>query len=221
MSDSVKTAASSIGEAFLAYDDERVCQIARQRLEDGESPFEILQDAQGAMVKIGEQFEIGEAFLAELMLAGDVFQKLMGIIGPALQGGEGGSASKGKIVLGTVKGDIHNIGKDLVAGTLQANGYQVLDLGVDVQPEEFVQALESSGARILGLSGLISTSFQTMKATVEAVEEAGLRDQVKVMIGGAPVTERVCDHVGADGFGLNPIQAVRLADSFVGGDSHD
>jgi methanogenic corrinoid protein MtbC1 len=185
-----------------------VLDAVKQELAAGTDPNAILGGCQQGMVAVGERFEKNEYFISDLMMAGEIFKEISEILGPHLK--VAGGQTAGKIVFGTVQGDIHDIGKDLVVGLLRAANFEVTDLGVDVPPQKFVDALRSTGASVLGLSGLLTVAFDSMKATVEAVKAAGIRDQVKIMVGGAPVDETVCKYAGADVAGGDAQNAVNL-----------
>jgi 5-methyltetrahydrofolate--homocysteine methyltransferase len=176
----------------------------------------IFEDARRAMEVIGQRFAAAEYFIPELVYAGEIMKEISALVKPSL--GAGGEAERlGQVVLGTVAGDIHDIGKDIVGFMLDVNGFQVFDLGVDVQPERFVDTVKESGSTIVGLSAFLTISFQSLKDTVEAIEDAGLRDKVKIMIGGGPVDEQVRRYTGADAWGKDAMEAVDLAKSFVEG----
>jgi methanogenic corrinoid protein MtbC1 len=165
------------------------------------------------MAEVGRRFEKDEYFISDLMMAGHIFKQATALLGPD----DSGEASEpaGTIVMGTVKGDVHDIGKDLVVGLLRAANFKVEDLGIDVPPERFVEAVRVDGATIVGLSGLLTTSFDPMRDTVTALADAGLRDRVRVMIGGGPVTEEVCKMTGADGWSTNAQAAVSMANDWA------
>ncbi len=188
--------------------------LVRGSLEGGADPLSLVEELRQGMTEVGRRFEAGEYFLSELIMSAEIFKEAVEIIGPHLQGGSG--ADKGSIVLGTVKGDIHDIGKNIVSTLLRCEGYEVHDLGVDVEPAAFVRKLEETGARLLALSGLLTLAFDSMKETVAAVAEAGLRERVRVILGGGPVNERVVEYAGADAFGEDAAQAVRLANRYLG-----
>jgi len=164
------------------------------------------------MMKVGKRFETGEYFISDLMLAGDIFKTATAPLEARITAG-GGAGKKGKIVFGTVKGDIHNIGKDIVVGLLKAGGFDVLDLGIDVPPRKFVDAVKETRANIVGLSGLLTVAYDAMKETVSALNAAGLK--VKVMIGGGPMTSAVKDFTGADAWGTDAQSAVTLANQWA------
>ncbi len=173
-------------------------------------PEKILAEALiPGMEEVGELFSQGEYFVPELLLAARAMSASVEILRPLL--GEGALDSAGTVVLGTVKGDLHDIGKKLVAIMLEGSGFEIVDLGTDVTPEQFVEAAEKSGARLLGLSGLLSTTLPAMEATVQAVRRAGLEGKVRVMVGGAPVTDAFAREIGADGYGADASSAVSVA----------
>ena len=182
-------------------------------MKTGESPTAILDDCREGMTVVGKRFETGEYFISDLMMAGHIFKQATALIGTE-RAGEAAEPA-GTIVMGTVQGDVHDIGKDLVVGLLRAANFKVDDLGIDVPPERFVDAVSADGATIVGLSGLLTTSFDPMRATVDALAVAGLRDKVKVMIGGGPVTEEVCRITGADGWATNAQAAITMANDWV------
>jgi 5-methyltetrahydrofolate--homocysteine methyltransferase len=200
-------------EFMIAVEEEPTLDEVRRLLSEGAEPLDLVEALREAMSAIGERFEKKEYFLSELIMSAEVFNQAMELIVPRLEAG-GTGEKKGKVVIGTVQGDIHYIGKNIVVSLLRCEGYDVYDLGEDVKPEAFVQKLEETGARILGLSALLTVAFESMKETIDRVEEAGLREQVKIMIGGAPVDEAVVDYCGADAYGKDATEAVRLANSY-------
>lgn len=199
--------------ALADLEEERVHELVARLLADGAEPAAILAACQGGMRLVGERYEAGEYYVSDLMMSSAIFKKVAAGLGPgaAVDAAE----ARGRVVMGTVAGDIHDIGKDLVVSTLRAAGYAVTDLGIDVPPAAFVQALRDTGASILGLSGLLTISFDPMRDTVLAVEAAGLRPGVRVMVGGGPVDESVRAHADADALGADPPAAVRLADAWT------
>lgn len=194
-------------------EDEKVMAEVQRQLDAGVDPVEIFGACQEGMVVIGERFESGEYFVSDLMMAGAIFTNVNEIVTPFLKIAGGPVAEK--VVVGTVQGDIHNIGKDLVVSMLKAGNFDVVDLGVDVAPAAFVQALQDSGAKVLGLSCLLTTAYDSIKDTVAAVEAAGLKDKVKIMIGGGPVDQGVVEFTGADAFGRNAQDAVRVCKELI------
>ncbi len=182
-------------------------------LAEGASAEEILNKALiAAMDQVGQLFEEGELFVPEMLIAARAMQAGLNHLKPLLV--QSGVKSAGKVAIGTVKGDLHDIGKNLVAMMLEGSGFEVMDLGVDVAPEKFVQAVRE-GAQVLGFSALLTTTMSNMEATLQALKNAGLRDQVKVMVGGAPVTQDYANKIGADGFAPDASSATRVARSLV------
>ncbi|MEE8397943.1 MAG: corrinoid protein [Desulfobacterales bacterium] len=167
-----------------------------------------------AMAEVGRRFEVGEFFVPEMLIAARAMQAGMAILKPKLL--EKDIKPIGKVLVGTVKGDLHDIGKNLVAMMLEGAGFEIQDAGVDVSPEKFVELLREGSADIIAMSALLTTTMTTMKATIDALNEAGLRDQVKVMVGGAPVTDAFATEIGADGSAPDAGQAARLAQSLMG-----
>ncbi len=188
-------------------------KLVRQELDAGADPMTILEDCRAGMVLVGKRFEENTYFISDLMMAGELFKQATKMLEPKMQ--LSGDASRGRVVVGTVKGDIHDIGKDLVVGMLKAANYDVYDLGVDVPPEKFIDVLKETKAPVVGLSALITTAFESMKDTVEAIKEAGIRSQVKIMIGGGPVNQEVVEYSGADDWGADAQEAVTLCNRFM------
>jgi corrinoid protein of di/trimethylamine methyltransferase len=183
---------------------------AEQALLEGTDPQKLLDDFMiPAMDEVGRRFEANEYFVPELLIAARAMRGALEVIRPRLV--ETGAEPVGRVVIGTVRGDLHDIGKNLVAAMLEGGGFQVIDLGVDVSPEKFIAAARDANAEIIAMSALLTTTMPGMKTTIDAIQAAGIRDQVKVMIGGAPVTQRFADEIGADGFSDNASGAVRLA----------
>lgn len=201
--------------AIADLDEQAAMVMARQRLDAGQDPLSILDACRRGMIMVGEYFQAGDYFISELILSGAVFKQVAAMVEPHLSTSI--QASRGVVVMGTVKGDIHDIGKDLVVVLLKAANFDIHDLGVDVPPQRFVEVVQKTGAPVLGLSALLTTSLPSMKATVAAVEHAGLRSRVKIMVGGGPTDERVREHVGADAWGADAQAAVDLCDQWMAG----
>lgn len=184
--------------------------LTRQILESSADPMTILDDCRAAMEIVGKRFEQGEYFLPELILAGETLKQIAALVKPRIQQVSG--APRGaKIILGTVQGDIHDIGKDIVGFMLDVNGFQVIDLGVDVPVQVFVEKIKAHKPDIVALSGFLTLAFNAMKNTIAAIQAAGLRDQVKIMVGGGTIDDNVRAYVGADAYGASAIAAVALA----------
>ncbi len=199
--------------AVVEMREDDALRLTEELLDDGTAPMDILDACREALDRIGKRFEKGEAFLPELMLAGEMMTAISAIIKPRMA--EESTVEKlGKVVFGTVEGDIHDIGKDIVIFMLDLNGFEVIDLGVDVPPFKFVEAVRETGAKIVGLSGFLTLAFDPMKDTVAALEAAGLTD-VKVMVGGGQINEQIRDYAGADAYGRDAMAAVALAKAWA------
>ncbi len=168
---------------------------------------------------VGERYESGEYFVSDLIMSGEILKKVTELLAPYIKGDNTGASRK--VVFGTVKGDIHNIGKDIVVSLLRASGYDVLDLGVDVEPQKFVDDVKQTGATVVGLSGLLTIAFDSMKETIAALGSAGLRQATKVMIGGSLVSASVQQYTDADAWGTNAHSAVTYCDSWFKGVTHE
>lgn len=195
-----------ISELIAGFDDEALLAEAEAELAAGRPAEELVRECQEAMVDIGARFSAGELFVSDLMMAGAMVKELNALVLPRLAPGAGDTGDP--VVLGTVQNDIHDIGKDIVGSILSAGGFKVIDLGVDVAPEAFVAALQESGAKVLALSCLLVSCYDSIQATVQALAAAGLRDSVRVIIGGGPIDQTVVDYSGADAFGLAAQDAV-------------
>ncbi len=195
-------------DAITEMREEDALKIANDMLDAGNSPLEVLDSCRLAMEVIGKRFEMGECFIPELILAGEMLAQISTVVKPRLNQATADNKI-GKIVIGTVEGDIHDIAKDIVAFMLDINGFEVTDLGVDVPPAKFVETVEKTGAKIVGLSGFLTLAYDPMKATVAALRETG-RD-VKIMIGGGQIDEGIRQYTGADAYGRDAMAAVALA----------
>lgn len=202
-----------LSQKLADLDEEGALAAVRQDLAAGMEPLSVLDACREGMILVGKRYETGDYFVSDLMLAGEIFKQATEILGPAMT--TTFVATKGQVVFGTVQGDIHDIGKDLVVSMIKANGYLVHDLGVDVPPEKFVAKLRETGATVLGLSGLLTVGYDAMKRTIMSVGEAGLRPTVKVMIGGGPINAEVCTYTGADAWGSDAQGAVALCEQWL------
>lgn len=203
-------------EAITDMREEDALKITDHMLQSGANPLDVLEACRQAMDTIGKRFEEGACFIPELILAGEVLKEIAGKVKPLVQEQVGTAEKRGKVVFGTVEGDIHDIAKDIVVFMLDINGFEVTDLGVDVPPAKFVEATKETGATVVGLSGFLTLAYDPMKATVEALKAAGL-DKVKVMIGGGQVDDQIRQYTGADAFGRDAMAAVSLAKQWIGG----
>jgi len=200
----------TLREAVIKGDAEAVAKLTAAAVQRGLSPQEILDGALvPAMDLVGKKYSEGEFFLPELLVAAKAMQAAMDVLRPLFAGA--GPPTLGRVVIGTVKGDLHDIGKNLVRMMLEQAGFAVLDLGRDVPAERFVEAVEQYGAQIVGMSALLTTTMGAMRTTIEALRAAGLRERVRVMVGGAPVTERFATEIGADAYAPDALQAVKKA----------
>ena len=197
---------------------DKVEEAVKEALKVGISPLEIIEGGLApAMRIIGDKFERGEYFLAELVAAGETFKEILNnILKPKMM--ERGEITKklGKVVIGTVRGDLHDIGKNIVATMLESAGFEVYDLGVDVAPEDFVKKVKETGADIVAMSALLTTTMIEMKSVIEELKKAGIRDKVKVVIGGAPITEEFAKEIGADAYGEDAVKAVKVCKQLLG-----
>jgi corrinoid protein of di/trimethylamine methyltransferase len=194
-----------------------VAELSQKALEQGEEPLTIInQGLVPGMEIVGEKFQTGEYFLPQMVIAANAMQEAMGLLQPELLARQQSVEVAGVFVIGSVKGDIHEIGKSLVATMMFASGFRVYDLGVDVAPETFVQKVQEVDANLLGLSALLTTTMTAQRDVLEALQEAGIRDRVKVMVGGAPVTEEWAESIGADGYAEDVVSAVELAKHLLG-----
>jgi trimethylamine corrinoid protein len=187
-------------------------------LGDGTAAESLLAEAQEGMNIVGERFSKGEYFIPDLVFSGEILKEVVQKIEPKLKAGAGKEAKRlGKVVVGTVAGDIHDIGKDLVVFMLDVSGFEVTDLGIDVPAQKFVDAIKETGGTVVGLSGFLTLAFDSMKETVDAIAKAGLRDKVKIMIGGGQIDDQVAKYTGADAYGRDAMAAVQLAKGWIGG----
>jgi methanogenic corrinoid protein MtbC1 len=195
--------------------EEEALAIVKGRLNAGDDPMGILDDARRAMEIVGSRFAESKYFIPDLVYSGEILKSINELVKPKLTK-EGETKRGGKVIIGTVAGDIHDIGKDIVVFMLDVNGFEVLDLGVDVPSKKFVDTIKESGAPIVGLSGFLTLAYDAMKQTIEAMKDAGLRDKVKVMIGGGQITEEIMKYTGADAFGKDAVAGVTLAKKWTG-----
>ena len=189
--------------------------LVKDLIKQGTDPMSILDDARRAMEVVGKRFEKCEYFIPDLMMAGEILKGITDIVKPLMTGGQA-AAKKGKVLIGTVAGDIHDIGKDIVTFMLDVSGYDVLDIGIDVPVPTFVQKVKEFGPAVVGLSGFLTLAFDSMKKTVEALDEAGLRKNIKIMIGGGQMDDEIKKYVKADAYGKDAIAAVSLCKEWLG-----
>lgn len=204
--------ADGISALISDIDEDGALAAVRSALDAGEDPLAIIEELREGMAEVGRKFEAKEYYLPDLIMSSEIFKGAIALIEPRLGGAV--EQKRGAVVMGTVKGDIHDIGKDIVVTMLRVSGFDVHDLGVDQPPEAFTAKARETGAKVVGLSGLLTVAFDSMKQTVEAFDAAGMRPGVKIMIGGGPVNQTVVEYTGADAWGKDPTDAIRLAGEF-------
>ena len=195
--------------------EEETLALVKEKIAQGVDPNAILDNARAAMEVVGKRFESCEYFIPDLMMAGEILKEISEIVKP-LMVKEKGAQKSGKVLIGTVAGDIHDIGKDIVTFMLDVSGFDVLDLGIDVPVETFITKIKEFQPQVVGLSGFLTLAFDSMKQTVEAIEKAGLRDKVKIMIGGGQIDDEVRKYVKADAYGKDAVAGVQLARKWIG-----
>jgi methanogenic corrinoid protein MtbC1 len=200
--------------AISDMQEDEAIKLAKEMLESGTDPQEILDASREAMTIVGNRYERKEYFLPELIIAGDLLKEIGALVKPRLKAA-GAGKTLGKVLLGTVAGDIHDIGKDVVGFMLDVNNFEVQDIGVDVPAEVFVQKVREFKPNVVGMSGFLTQAFDQMKHTIKALQDAGLRSGVKIMIGGAIMDASVSQYVGADAYGADATAAVKLAKGWV------
>ena len=206
---------NNLVDAMVNMKEKEAVDIAKGMIQAGEDPLKILGACREAMDTVGKRFEKGEYFLPELVMAGEMLRQVSDIVKPLLKE-DFETKRLGKVIIGTVEGDIHDIGKDIVVFMLDVNGFEVIDLGIDVPVQKFVDAIKESKAPVVGLSGFLTLAFDSMKTTVDEISKAGLRDKVKIMIGGGQIDDEVRKYTGADAFGLDAMEAVSLSRKWIG-----
>jgi corrinoid protein of di/trimethylamine methyltransferase len=201
-------------EAVVSGNAKATQAITQQALADGVDPLKLVNEYMvPAMDEVGRRFEANEYFVPELLISARAMKASLEIIRPILTAR--GDKPVGRVAIGTVKGDLHDIGKNLVASLLEGGGFEVIDLGVNVTPEKFIETINAKQANIIAMSALLTTTMPSMKTTIDALKQAGVRDKVKVLIGGAPITQKYADEIGADGYSENAVGAVALAKKAV------
>jgi Predicted cobalamin binding protein len=195
--------------------EEETLAMVKELITKGTSPMDILDDARSAMEVVGKRFESGEYFIPDLMMAGEILKGISEIVKPLLEK-TGPAQKKGKVLIGTVAGDIHDIGTDIVQFMLDVSGYDVLNIGINVPVNVFVEKIKEFKPSVVGLSGFLTLAFNSMKKTVEAIEEAGLRKNIKIMIGGGQMDDKIREYVKADAYGKDAMAAVTLCNQWIG-----
>ena len=201
-------------EAIIKGDAKTAHDVTQQALVEGVDPLSLVNDHMvPAMDEVGRRFECSEYFVPELLISARAMKAALELIRPLLIAR--GDKPLARIAIGTVKGDLHDIGKNLVASLLEGGGFEVIDLGVNVTPEKFLETVKEKNANVIAMSALLTTTMPAMKTTIEALKKAGVRNQVKVLIGGAPITQKYAEEIGADGYSENAVGAVALAKKAV------
>jgi 5-methyltetrahydrofolate--homocysteine methyltransferase len=205
---------NALAEAIISGNQQEAVRLTKEALDGGTGPGDVLNKGLVAgMAVVGARFKANEFYVPEVLIAARAMKSSMELLRPQLVAS--GVEPRGTVLIGTVRGDLHDIGKNLVAMMLEGAGYNVVDMGVDVKPEKFVEAVESEKAHLIGLSALLTTTMPAMKETIEALKQAGMRDKVAVVIGGAPVTQDYADEIGADAYAPDAASAVDKANELV------
>jgi methanogenic corrinoid protein MtbC1 len=208
--------AKNLANLLADLKEKEALSAVEKRLKEGEDPLAILTDARKGMEIVSKRFSDNEYFIPDLVYSGEILKAITDMVKPKLT--KTMEVKRlGKVVVGTVAGDIHDIGKDMVVFMLDVNGFEVFDLGIDVPAQKFVDAIKKTGSSVVGLSGFLTLAFDSMKGTVDAIKSAGLRDKVKIMIGGGQIDEYVKSYTGADAYGKDAMEAVKLAKGWIGG----
>jgi methanogenic corrinoid protein MtbC1 len=208
--------AKDLSKALADLKEDEAVAIVKEKLNAGADPMGILAEASKGMETVGARFSKGEYFIPDLVYSGEILKKINELVKPKLKGGTA-SKTGSKVIIATVAGDIHDIGKDIVVFMLDVSGFQVYDMGVDVPVQKIVDKIKETGAPIVGLSGFLTLAYDSMKQTIEAIKAAGLRDKVKVMIGGGQMSDEIKKYTGADAFGKDAMAGVALAKEWSGG----
>lgn len=196
-------------EAILDFDDEAAIDSVKKLMDSGKTPLQVMEIARDAMDEVGKLFQEKEIFLTELIMAGELLNMVMEELGltDVSMNADAGDG-KGKILLGTVKDDIHDIGKNILKSLLISNGFNVIDLGVDIPPEKFIEGIKSHSPKVVALSGLLTVAYDSMKNTIDVFKSSGIRDNIKIIVGGGSTDQKVADYVGADDFGASAVDGV-------------
>jgi len=205
----------AVYEALLSLNEKEVKRLIIKAKEEGVPAYDVMSQLQKALVEIGNRYEKEEYFVPDLIYSGAIVKDAVALL--ELSGEDKSRANKGKVILGTVYGDVHDIGKDLVAMLLANAEFEVIDLGTSVEPSKFVDAIKESGAKVIGMSCLLTISFGAIAETVNAIKEAGIRKNISIMVGGAPVTELVAKKTGCDFYGKDAVSGVRFAAKIYAG----
>jgi methanogenic corrinoid protein MtbC1 len=208
---------SNLTDLIADVNEQEAMAYVKKALAEGQDPVDILNEARKGMNIVGQRFSEGQYFIPEMMFSGDILKSVVKLLEPHLKSTQTDTKNLGKVVIGTVAGDIHDIGKDLVVFMLEVSGFEVFDLGIDVPAQSFVDKVKETGATIVGLSGFLTLAFDAMKETIDSLKTADLSNPVKVMIGGGQIDEYVQKHTGADTYGETAMDAVKIAKEWIGG----
>ena len=211
------TSRDKIVEAIIELDELVALELADEMIKSGTDPVEILERCREGMSIVGEKFESGDFFLSEMIMAAEIFNQIMNIVRPHLKSTR--SESKGKILIGTVEGDVHDIGKNIAIALLEAEGFDIIDLGVDVPPATFVEAIKEHEPDIVGMSSLLTVALKTTRQTIESITEAGLRDKVRIIIGGGRIDTHATEYIKPDASTDNAAQGVRMCIGLMKGET--
>jgi methanogenic corrinoid protein MtbC1 len=204
-----------LSDAIINIREDEALQVTQALIDKGENPIAILDKCTEAIEEVGKRFEAGTYYLPELLMSGEMLKRISDLVKPNIKQ-DIVAEKKGKVIIGTVRGDIHDIGKNIVAFLLDINGFEVRDIGIDIPPADFVKAVKAFEPQVVGLSGLLTLAYDAMKETVQALAEAGLRNKVKVMIGGGQMSDKISDYVGADAYGKDAMHGVSLVKGWIG-----
>jgi len=210
------TSRDKIVEAIIELDEQAALELADGRIKSGTEPVEILERCREGMSLVGEKFESGDFFLSEMIMAAEIFNQIMNIVRPHLKSAL--SEPRGKVVIGTVEGDVHDIGKNIAIALLKAEGFDIVDLGVDVPPATFVEAIREHEPDIVGMSSLLTVALETTKQTIDAITEAGLRDKVRIIVGGGRIDSHAAEYIKPDASTDNAAQGVRMCIGLMRGE---
>jgi methanogenic corrinoid protein MtbC1 len=207
--------ASDLAGLLSDLKEQEALDTVKKKLAEGDDPMKILSDAREGMSIVGERFGNGQYFIPDLIYSGEILRGIAQLVEPHIKTSKTATKKLGKVIIGTVAGDIHDIGKDLVTFMLDISGFEVYDLGIDVPIQKFVDKIKETGATVVGLSGFLTLAFDAMKETIDAIKKAGLRDNIKIMIGGGQIDDTVKNYVGADAWGKDAMAAVYLAKQWL------
>lgn len=205
-----------LAQALGNLEEKKVYELIDKQISDGINPLDIVKECNDGMIRVGELYSEQKYFISQLIYSAEILKQVMKKLDPLLAGVRTSLEGGGKVIIGTVKGDIHDIGKNIVITLLKGSGFEVIDLGVDVPTDKFIQAVRDSDAKVLGLSALLNFTYPVMKEVVDALVAAGLRDNVKIIVGGTPVNEQVREYAGADYYAVDAVDGIRICKEIYG-----